>query len=138
MNKTDNINNDLDKENDKENIINRDSSKSESLLDNSNNERLADKENCDKLININEDERKILPKIRFIDFILNNLTFNKCLKNNSQILISSCNELISKYYTVEYIIYNQIMLENLLKDYKWNDNNLNTIENNSLIKKLII
>ena len=136
INKTDNINNDLDKENDKENIINRDSSKSESLLDNSNNERLADKENCDKLININEDERKILPKIRFIDFILNNLTFNKCLKNNSQIMISSCNELISKYYTVEYIIYNQIMFENLLKDYKWNDPSLNNIESNEYISRI--
>ena len=121
---------------DKENIINRDSSKSESLLDNSNNERLADKENCDKLININEDERKILPKIRFIDFILNNLTFNKCLKNNSQIMISSCNELISKYYTVEYIIYNQIMFENLLKDYKWNDPSLNNIESNEYISRI--
>ena len=51
-------------------------------------------------------------------------------------MISSCNELISKYYTVEYIIYNQIMFENLLKDYKWNDPSLNNIESNEYISRI--
>ena len=29
--------------------------------------------------------------------------------------------MVSKYITIESIIYNQIRLDNLLKDYKWNN-----------------
>ena len=51
-------------------------------------------------------------------------------------IINICNNILSKYSSIETILYNQIMFENLLKDYLWNDNNLGIIENNYLIKKL--
>ena len=75
-------------------------------------------------------------KINFIQFILNNVYYKKEKKRNEQEIIDICNKILSKYTSIEVILYNQIKFENLLKDYKWNDNNLNTIENNCLIKKL--
>ena len=68
---------------------------------------------------------------------MNNIYCQKCCNaSNRQQIISSCNNLVSKYYTIEDIIYNQMKLENLLKDYKWNDPSLNNVENNSLFNKL--
>ena len=37
---------------------------------------------------------------------------------------------------MDFIIYNQMKLENLFKDYKWNNPELNTIENNKMIADL--
>ena len=51
-------------------------------------------------------------------------------------IINICNNILYKYSSIETILYNQIMFENLLKDYHWNDNNLEIVENNYLIKKL--
>ena len=51
-------------------------------------------------------------------------------------IINICNKILSKYISIENILYNQIIFEDLLKDYHWNDNNLKNIENNILIKKL--
>jgi hypothetical protein len=48
--------------------------------------------------------------------------------NQEKIKLS--NEIIEKYLSVENIIYNQIIMKNLLKDYKWNDPNLNNINKN--------
>ena len=125
---------------DKENIINKESSNTEAILRNSNTDEIdieePEKKEEEKLI-IKEEDKRTLPKIKFIDFILNNLPFDKCCgKSKSQAILSSCNELISEYYTVEYIIYNQMMLENLLKDYKWNDPSLNNVEANKFINKI--
>jgi hypothetical protein len=84
-----------------------------------------------------ENEERNIPKLRFIDFLMNNIYFQKCCNvSNRQQIISSCNNLVSKYYTIEDIIYNQMKLENLLKDYKWNDPNLKYIENNEFIVQL--
>ena len=38
-----------------------------------------------------------------------------------------------RYYSVENILYNLIMIENLLKDYKWNNPELKNIVDNSLL-----
>ena len=91
---------------------------------------------------INETEKedtkkRILPKLRFIDFIFNNFS-NICKnrKSNRQDIISKCNNLISKYYSIETVLYNQIKMENLLKDYKWNNPDLANINNNELIIQL--
>ena len=84
-----------------------------------------------------ENEDRNIPKLRFIDFLMNNIYCQKCCSvSNRQQIISSCNNLVSKYYTIEDIIYNQMKLENLLKDYKWNDPNLKYIENNEFIVQL--
>jgi hypothetical protein len=76
---------------------------------------------------------KIPPKLRFYDFFFNNIYFKKCCSSNKQDLLSTCNEIVSKYNSVDYILYNLIKLENLLKDYKWNNPKLNDIQNNEFM-----
>ena len=51
-------------------------------------------------------------------------------------IINICNSILFKYTSVEVILYNQIIFENLLKDYKWNDPYLTKLYCNALIKKL--
>ena len=58
----------------------------------------------------------------FFDFLFHKLYFTKLFgPSKKQALIESCNDVIAKYITIDSIIYNQIRLENLLKDYKWNN-----------------
>ena len=77
-----------------------------------------------------------MPKLRFIDFLFNNIYIEKLCKLNKQKIIDQCNKIISKYYSIELVLYNQIMFENFLKDYKWNDPGLNNFDNNELIIQL--
>ena len=83
-----------------------------------------------------EKEESKLPKFRFIDFLFNNIYFSKKCKSNRQEIISKCNELISKYYSIDSILYNQLKLENLLKDYKWNNPELSKLDENKLVIQL--
>ena len=111
--------------------------KTESLITNENNIEVKE----DKIIEEKKDEDEIderaIPKLRFIDFIINSFyNDNLCKPSNRQQIISCCNDLVSKYYTIEDIIYNQIKLDNLLKDYKWNDPKLKYIENNEFVVEL--
>ena len=110
--------------------------KDDYLLDKDNNLEIKDIIDEKKDYEIENEDRNI-PKLRFIDFLMNNIYCQKCCNvSNRQQIISSCNNLVSKYYTIEDIIYNQMKLENLLKDYKWNDPNLKYIENNEFIVQL--
>ena len=77
-----------------------------------------------------------LPKFHFYDFFYNNIYNDKCCVSPSQEIISTCNDIISKYNSIERIVYNQIRLDNLFKDYKWNNPELNNIGNNDLISKI--
>ena len=79
---------------------------------------------------------KILPKLSFMHFFCNNLYFNKCSKFRSQETLHICNKIILKYMSIDSILYNQMKLENLFKDYNWNNPILNNIEKNDLINKL--
>ena len=124
--------------------LNKSSINENSLLDK--NERSEDSSNYDEenksienediIHDINESEKEgkgkmILPKFRFIDFLFNNLCCNKICKNKRQEIITNCNKLINKYYSIENILYNQIKIERLLKDYKWNNEELANINNNN-------
>ena len=71
-----------------------------------------------------------------MQFLLNNIYCKRKKRMKEQNVIDICNNILSKYTSIDVILCNQIIFENFLKDYKWNDNNLNTIENNCLIKKL--
>ena len=82
------------------------------------------------------DKNGILPKLRFFEFFFNNVYNSKHCKMNKQEIINKCNEIILKYYSVENILYNQLMLEILFKDYKWNEPKLNKLDNNKLILQL--
>ena len=77
------------------------------------------------------------PKFRLYHFLLNNLyEIAPLKKSNVYEFLCLCNEILSKYISIDYILYYQIKLENLFKDYKWNNPELNNIENNELINKL--
>ena len=78
-----------------------------------------------------EDKERILPKQSFIDFIYNTFYCGCCCYQERQKMINSCNDIILKYNSIENILYNEIMIENLLKDYKWNNPDLKNILNNN-------
>ena len=98
--------------------------------------------NDDQKTNYNNDFNEIyndsikIKKIRFFQFLFNNINFSNCLKCKEQEIISTCNEIILKYFSVDNIIYYLIKIENLFKDYKWNNPKLNEISNNEYIKKI--
>ena len=84
-----------------------------------------------------EKSELFLPKLSFFSYIFNFFYSEKCKSNmKNQIIISKCNDIVSKYYSIENILHNQILIENLLKDYKWNDPLLKDIKNNELIMNL--
>ena len=74
-----------------------------------------------------------IPKFHFYDFLYNNIYSDCCKPSSTQGIISACKDLISKYYSIDAVVYNQLRLENLFKDYKWNNPKLNDITNNNLI-----
>ena len=115
------------------------------LIDNfANDNRLISNELYNNVDNINDsdfevvdkDKYKNLKKFRFIHFFLNNLHL-KCLNHfKQQEILYLCNEILLKYLSIDSILYNQMIFENLLKDYKWNDPKLNSLDNNDLLTKL--
>ena len=73
----------------------------------------------------------------FFDFLINKLYFHRCCGNSSkQNLINSCNEVVAKYISIEKILYNQMKLENLWKDYKWNNPKYESKEKEDLLLEL--
>ena len=113
------------------------------LSANKDNEDNFEEENIDHIDDIDElkiDEElstkiKRIKKLHFFDFFLNNL-YCCCKKQKQQKIIHTCNQLVYKYASIDDIIRKQILMENLLKDYKWNDPSLNNVENNELFIQL--
>lgn len=106
--------------------------------------------NNDTLINNGEQESPpeeknhiTLPGSNCLDFIFSafacecRLCCRCCIKGKNIDLIRKCNERIAKFYSIDKIIYNQILLENMIKDYKWNNKNLMNVENNESMISLI-
>jgi hypothetical protein len=85
--------------------------------------------------NLNEKSIK-MPKLQLSDYLLNNVYNLKIWKSIKQEVITLCKEILLKYFSVERLLYNQIKLENLFLDYKWNNPNLKYIKNNEYIDKL--
>jgi hypothetical protein len=80
-------------------------------------------------------DTKRIKKLHFFDFFMNNCYF--CYKKRKeQKIIHYCNEIVYKYSSIDNLIKNQILVDNLLKDYKWNDPALNNVENNNLVIQL--
>ena len=109
-------------------------------INNNKNELKNDDEENNKIISeeIIDESDNLFPKLSFISYIFNNIYSQKCCNRKNQKFICKCNEIVSKYYSIENILYNQIMIENLLKDYKWNEPKLKRIESNKLINGLKI
>ena len=120
-------------------------SNSEKFLDKENNDNDKHEDTNDKIEEKDDednDEDKSstnsnarIKKLHFFDFFLNNLYFC-CKKRKQQKIIHMCNKIVYKYASIDGLIKNQILIENLFKDYKWNDPSLNNIENNNLIIQL--
>ena len=77
-----------------------------------------------------------LKKLHFYDYFFNNIYSKCCGKYKNQELINNANKIIYKYLSIDSLLYNQIKLESLFKDYKWNNPVLNNIQNNKMIIKL--
>ena len=84
----------------------------------------------------NYNESVDLPSPRFLDFLIHKFYF-KCYKPSmKQALIASCKDIVAKYITIENILYNQIKLEYLWKDYKWNNPQYEKQEKDDLLMNL--
>ena len=82
-------------------------------------------------------EIKNIKKLSFKHFFLKGFNL-KCFNGrNENKVIDLCNYILSKYISLDLILYNQIIFENLLEDYKWNNPDLNNIHKNKLIFRLI-
>ena len=136
--------NNLDNKNNKDDLIlNKELKEFSNNIENKNesNEDLIKKDDNNELL-INEIDpelenaiNKRSNKINFIYFFLNTIYCDCCKRNKIEDMISVCNEILDKYLSIDNLLYNQIILENILKDYKWNDSSLNGIKNNELIIK---
>ena len=124
-----------DFENDKLNPIKNDFYNN--IEDNNNNNSNDDMNNFDNKKDNDEEDLYIkkIKKLRFFDFFLDNC-YCCCKKQKPQKIIHMCNEIVYKYSSVDNLKKNQILIENFLKDYKWNDPSLNNIENNNLFIQL--
>ena len=114
--------------------------KTDLIEKNNDNEDSKDKEDDnDSEFRLNKKER-ILPKYSFMQFFLNNIyckSWKGCAKyEKQQEILQLCNTINMRYLSLDSILYNQIMIENLLHDYNWNNSLLNNIKNNELILKL--
>ena len=114
-----------------EKCLNDDDKNNNEIMKNTDEEENEENENDD----LNAGVNKKIQKIRFFDFFLNNLNFC-CKKRKQQKIIDICNDLVSKYSSIDIMIKNQILFENLYQDYKWNDPGLNSIEKNNLFVQL--
>lgn len=106
--------------------------KNNSLI-NDKNDYIINDEDID---DIEKENNFNIKKLSFAQFFLNNIYCKYCDKLYEQEIIKTCNQIISKYLSVEKLLYNQMMLENLFKDYNWNNHKLKKIDNNELIIKL--
>lgn len=97
------------------------------------------KENTEK--RSNDNEREIVPppiilqKFCCSSFVLNNF-YSKCCKKKNQEKINLINNIIQKYMSYDSLLYNQILLENLFMDYRWNNKILKYIQSNQTINLL--
>ena len=119
--------------NKKEDLIDKSNEDKDKLIINDEIESENDKVIIDKDFNMDNEN---FPDLNLFDLLFNAIYDGKCCKIDIKKLILKCREIVSKYYSIEYIIYNQIKLENLLKDYRWNDPRLNNLDNNELISQL--
>lgn len=95
--------------------------------------------NGNKIIDENNPDEPaplVLKRLAFFDFYFNNIYSKCCKKIKNQEILNLTNEIVLQYLSLDYILYNQIKLENLIRDYKWNNPQLNNIQNNNLIMKL--
>ena len=72
-------------------------------------------------------------KIHILNFFRYLFCQNRKKYQKNKKLINLCDSILFKYMSLESVLNNQIILDNLFKDNKMNDRNLNRIENSELI-----
>ena len=125
---------------------NLDLNKEENLIDKSNDSNSNDGKNVlsinDEIVNendrevINKDFNEGFPRLNFFDYLFNEIYGGRCGNLDKRKLIEKCNEIVSKYYSIECVVTYLMKLENLLKDYRWNNPGLNNLDNIELILDL--
>ena len=78
----------------------------------------------------------VLNELCCCEYVFNNFYCKCCKKYNSQDLINKVKDITYEYLSMERLLYNQILLENLIKDYRWNNPALYDIQNSEVIIKL--
>ena len=119
INKSDKL---IDNQSIEKNVIKDDYNSKNNLIENDNENQFVQ----------SKDDSLELPRLHFFDYIFNNLYCSKkcCCDYKKQMLITESNNIVYKYFSVENLLYNQIMFENMLKDYNWNSPLLKSIKNN--------
>ena len=98
----------------------------------------SDDDNQDIIASENNIKNINLPKLSFFDFFIENIYCKICRRNRKQEIIKQCNNIISKYISIDSLLIYLMKLENLFIDYKWNNPELNNLQNNELLKNLKI
>ena len=54
------------------------------------------------------------------------ISFCRCCysKSKTNRIIKDCNDFVTKHISIEEILYNMLLLENIIEDYKFKDNNI--------------
>lgn len=125
------INDSLEKNN--EIKLNKEENITEELL--KDNEQNIESNDKDEEIKFAENKIK-LPKLSFFDFYLENIYCKICKKNQKEEILKACNKIILKYTSIDFMLINFIKVENLFKDYKWNNPKLIELNNSELLKNL--
>ena len=99
-------------------------------------EKENDKDLTERTIEVKNANNIQLPKFHFFHFICNIFSSICFKKSKEQRCINIFQEIIQKYNSIDSIVYNQLMMEILLKDYRWNHPNLLSIKNIELLDKL--
>ena len=105
------------------NIINNSNSINNSInSDNNNNDEDNKKLKNIELNKVNK--TKNFNKIKTFDFFKN--SFCRCCysKSKTNRIIKDCNDFVTKHISIEEILYNMLLLENIIEDYKFKDNNI--------------
>ena len=127
----------------KNSVLNKDINNLGPLIEKGTDENKVNIEDINTYKNINDNLTNeettsiILNKLSFYDFFYNNFYSKCCKRRKKQEIINMTNQIIYKYLSTDSLLYNQIILENLFRDYKWNNSSLNNIQNNKMIANFI-
>ena len=114
--------------------------KSQENKENKNVENINDNVNYNEKQYSNENNSDAssfaLNKLSFYDFFFNNIYSKCCKRMRNQEIINMTNKIVYKYLSIDSMLINQMKIENLFKDYKWNNPLLNNVQNNKMIDEL--
>ena len=115
--------------------------KSDKNQNNKNDANINDNDNNNEKYSNEDDDEPFsfaLNKLFFFDYFFNYIYFKCCKRMRNQEIINMTNKIAFKYLSIDSLLFNQMKLENLFKDYKWNNLLLNNVKNNKMLDELKI